>query len=385
MKRFVILWSVLFWGLTATAQEYYTHYQSATEPQTLIASDYLRMSRKEITLPTVNGYTPYKADLHIHSTYTDGTLNIKGRVEEAWCDGLDVISMTDHLSIRVVRDKVGEVTPDSMKVKRGSKPLKAMQSTVKVAKDFGLLVIPGVELTGDGETQGHYNALFIKDISSVYDYDALQAVRNARQQGALIMHNHPGWRHKTLEMNDVEKATYAEGLIDGIELMNGAAFYPGAFETAKTHNLFIASNTDIHATTAQSYRENGYLRNMTLIFAKECTLEAMREALEARRTLAYSFGTVGGEEQLLKEFFAASVSAKQISVDKKKKSRRVKLTNNTSISYTLRVGKGNPVIVRPMTSVIVTASKSKPLSCTVLNMWCGADHQHPTVQIPIQE
>ncbi len=360
------------------------HYQSATEPQTLVASDFIRMSRKEVILPTVKGYTPYKADLHIHSTYTDGTLNIKGRVEEAWCDGLDVIAMTDHLSIRPVKGKVGEVTPDSVKMKRGLKPLRAMQSTVKSAKDFGLLVIPGVELTGDGETQGHYNALFINDIGSVYDYDALQTIRNARQQGALIMHNHPGWRHKTLEMNDVEKAAYAEHLIDGIELMNGSAFYPGAFKTAKEHQLFLASNTDIHATTAQAYRENGHLRNMTLIFAQECTLEAMREALEARRTLTYAFGAVCGEEELLKEFFAASVTAKQISVDKKRKSRRVKVTNNTSIPYTISVGKGHIRTIRPLTSTILTASKNKPISCTVMNMWSGAD-EHPQVKIEIAE
>ena len=42
---------------------------------------------------------------------------------------------------------------------------------------------------------------------------------------------------------------------------------------------------------------------MTLIFAKENTLEALREAIEARRTLAYSFGTIAGDEQLLKDLF----------------------------------------------------------------------------------
>lgn len=384
MKRILVLLSALFVTASVVAQDYTTYYQSGSEPQTLIASGYLRMSRKEIILPTVDGYTPYKADLHIHSTYSDGVMNIKGRMEEAWCDGLDVIAMTDHLSIRPVADKEGEVTPESAKVKRGTKPAKAVESSIDVAKSYGLLVIPGVELTGDGETQGHYNALFINDIKSVYDYKDIQAVRNARQQGALIMHNHPGWRHKTMEMNDVEKAVYAENLIDGIELMNQGAFYPGVFEIAKKHNLFLASNTDIHTTTARVYHDNGFLRNMTLIFAKECTLESMREALESRRTLVYSYGTVAGEELLLKDFFAASVSTKQISEDAKKKSRRVKLTNNSSIPYTLRVRKGSPVMLRPMSSIIVTAPKNKPISCTVLNMLCGAN-QHPTVEIPVQE
>lgn len=370
MKRFVILWSVLFWGLTAMAQEYYTHYQSVTEPQTLIASDYLRMSRKEITLPTVNGYTPYKADLHIHSTYTDGTLNIKGRVEEAWCDGLDVISMTDHLSIRVVRDKVGEVTPDSMKVKRGSKPLKAMQSTVKVAKDFGLLVIPGVELTGDGETQGHYNALFIKDISSVYDYDALQAIRNARQQGALIMHNHPGWRRKSLNMHEWDRMVYDEKLIDGIEIMNTAEFYPKAITRALKYNLFMSSNSDIHGVLERV--EGEPQRNMTFIYAKDKSLASIREALEAHRTIAYSHGTIAGEEPLLRKFVEASLEVRAAGADRKGKMQYV-IKNKSSVEFLVHFEGGNPVVVKGLSSTFLKEVKAGQKSLVVDNAWYGED------------
>ncbi len=380
MKRALLLISALLVALTSVAQEYTTRYQSVSEPQTLLPTGYVRLSRQEVILPTVGGYTPYKADLHIHSTLTDGMVNIKGRMEEAWSDGLDVIAATEHLSIRVVPDTEGKPTPESAKLKRSKASTKAVESATKIAESFGLLVIPGVELTGDAKTQGHFNALFTTDNSVLYDYDAMQAIRNARQQGALIMHNHPGWRHSTLEMTDFEKATYAEGLIDGIELMNGAYFYPGAFEIAKRHNLFMTSNTDIHATTAAQYRGNGHLRNMTLIFAKEFTLESIREALEAHRTLCYSFGTIGGEERLLKEFFEASVTVKKLSVDKKKKSQRVMITNTTSLPYTLRIGKGNPVVLRPLSSVIVTAKIGKPMQCTVLNMFYGAS-EHPVLSI----
>ena len=380
MKRTLLFISTLFVAMSALAQEYTTRYQSVTEPQTLLPTGYVRLSRREIFLPTVNGYNPYKADLHMHSTLTDGVVNIKGRMEEVWSDGLDIIAATEHMSIRPVADKEGQATPESAKLKRSKAAIKAVESATKIAEDFGLLVIPGVELTGDAKTQGHFNALFTTDNSVLYDYDAMQAIRNARQQGALIMHNHPGWRHSTLEMTDFEKATYAEGLIDGIELMNGAYFYPGAFEIAKRHNLFMTSNTDIHATTAQQYRENGHLRNMTIIFAKECTLESIREALEAHRTLCYSFGTIGGEERLLKEFFEASITVKKLSVDKKKKSQRVMITNTTSLPYTLRIGKGNPVVLRPLSSTIVTAKVGKPMQCTVLNMFYGAN-EHPVLSI----
>lgn len=384
MKRFAIFVSVLFVAMSVEAQEYQTRYQSATEPQTLLPEGYVRLSRREIILPSVNGYNPYKSDLHIHSTFTDGVVNIKGRMEEAWSDGLDVIATTEHLSIRPVPDKEGEITPESAKLKRGKNAVKAVDGATKIAENFGLLVIPGVELTGDAKTQGHFNALFTTDNSVLYDYDAMQSIRNARQQGALIMHNHPGWRHPTLDMTQFEEAVYAEGLIDGIELMNGAAFYPGAFATAEKHNLFMTSNTDIHATTAQQYRENGHLRNMTIIFAKELSLSSIREALEAHRTLCYAFGTIGGEESLLKEFFEASITTKSLAVDKKKKSRRVMITNCSSLPYTLRIGKGNPVVLRPLSSTIISARVGKPILCTVLNMWYGAD-KHPQITIDIDK
>lgn len=380
MKKRLFFLCALLVSLSAVAQEYTTRYQSATEPQTLLPTGYMRLSRREIILPSVAGYNPYKADLHIHSTLTDGVVNIKGRVEEAWCDGLDVIAATEHMSIRPVPDTEGLPTPESVRLKKSSSAVKAVTSATKVAETFGVVVIPGVELTGDAKTQGHFNALFTTDNSVIYDYDAMQSIRNADKQGALIMHNHPGWRHSTLEMTEFEKAVYAEGVVDGVELMNGSAFYPRTFNTVKEHKIFMTSNTDIHATTAQQYRYNGHLRNMTIIFAKECTLESLREALEARRTLCYSFGTIGGEEKLLKEFFEASITTERLSVDKKKKSQRVMITNTTSLPYTLRIGKGNPVILHPLSSTIVNAKIGKPLQCTVLNMWCG-ENAHLAVTI----
>lgn len=379
MKRFFFLAVALTMALSSVAQEYSDRYQSKTEPQTLLPVGYMRQSRKEVLLPEVNGYTPYRVDLHMHSTYSDGVVNIKGRVNEAWCDGLDAIAMTEHLSIRPVPE-AGQPTPEKVAAKRGSNASKSVADAIKHAEAHGLLVIPGIELTGNAKTQGHFNALFTTDNKAIYDYDPMQCIRNARKQGALIMHNHPGWRHSTLDMTQFEKDTYAEKLIDGVEIMNGAYFYPRAFDTAKKHNLFITSNTDIHPLSSQVYRENGHLRNMTIIFAKESTLEGLREGLEAHRTLAYAFGTIGGEEKLLKDFFEAAIKTKKLTEDKKKKLIKVMLTNTTSLPYTISVGGGNPIVIRPLSSVIVSAKPGKPVSCKVHNMWYGMD-LHPTVKL----
>ena len=385
MKRPILFAISLLMAFSAVAQGYQTHYQSATEPQTLLPNFPRSTARHEVILPNVNGYTAYKADLHMHSTYSDGVMKYtgKGRVYEAWRDGLDVIAVTDHMGIKVYADKAGATTPDDAKAKKGNRPSQAVKDELKLGGEYGILVIPGVELTGSPQTLGHFNALFTTDNKTIFDYDPLQSIRNARKQGALIMHNHPGWRQSTLEMNDFVKSVYAEKLVDGVEIMNGAYFYPRAIETAKQNKLFFAATTDIHGTTADTYREAGHLRNMTIIFAKELSSEAIREGLEARRTLAYSFGVLSGEEKLLRDFFEASVETRKLAVavtKTKKKVQRVMLTNKSSIPYTLRFGKGNPVFLPAMSSIIVSTKVGKPVQFTVTNLWYGME-QHPVIKL----
>ena len=114
---------------------------------------------------------------------------------------------------------------------------------------------------------------------------------------------------------------------------------------------------------------------MTLIFAKENTLEALREAIEARRTLAYSFGTIAGDEQLLKDLFAASIQTKVLHTD-----THGRLTNNSSVQYVLRFPGQNPFILNPFSTTITSIAKDKPLRLTVENMW-HSEKEHPQIEM----
>ena len=119
-------------------------------------------------------------------------------------------------------------------------PVKLAQET---AAKYGITIIPGAEITREPIAYGHYNALFTTDNNAIYAADALQSLRNAKAQGALVMHNHPGWRRKSLEHPEFEVAAYGEGLIDGIEIMNGGEFYPKAISRAHTKNLIAHRDT----------------------------------------------------------------------------------------------------------------------------------------------
>ena len=118
---------------------------------------------------------------------------------------------------------------------------------------------------------------------------------------------------------------------------------------------------------------------MTLILAKEKTLESIREALESHRTIAYGYNTLCGEEQLLKDFFVASV---RVSVmHRGKSSTNVAITNMTSIPYTIRPEGQNQAKLNPFQTIWYSVPNDKQtFDVEVLNMFCSKDG-HPVVRL----
>ena len=115
-------------------------------------------ARTEIIIPQVNGKNVYKADLHIHTIYSDGDVTPDMRVLEAWHDGLDIIAITDHMEYRrieremlqymdrYVREEFREKGPVNTNIMRqGPDSLGvlvdfnvAYKSASRKAKDYGL-------------------------------------------------------------------------------------------------------------------------------------------------------------------------------------------------------------------------------------------------------
>lgn len=297
MKKLLFLAAALSAACAASAQGYYT---DAYNPDITRHTGRIAAQRAEFILPEVNGYNVYKADLHTHSVYSDGDCTPEFRVREAWYDGLDVLAITEHVEYRRHEGKMlnflkGYVPEGTEAINnniiRRSADERGIQSDLNLpvklaretAREYGLTIIPGAEITREPIAYGHYNALFTTDNNSLYATDALQSLRNAKAQGALVMHNHPGWRRKSLEHPEFEVKAYGEGLIDGIEIMNGAEFYPKAIARAHARKLFVSANTDIHDATAETYRLQGHSRNMTLISpgttrSKRCARRSKRAA-----------------------------------------------------------------------------------------------------------
>ena len=367
------------------------YYEDAVNKEMLHIRQPRTVQRTEFIIPAIDGYTPYKADLHTHTIFSDGHLSMESRIREAWKDGIDVMAVTEHLEHRpherdLVKYMEGGYIAKGTKAQANTFVSKnfpekgaikvnlnfPVELATKIAKDYDLTIIPGIEITRkpDG-VYTHLNALFTKDNNTIYDPDPMQSTRNAKAQGALIMHNHPGWLRTDMKPSKFDKAIYKEGLVDGIEIMNGVEFYPKAITRAQKMNFFVSANTDAHHPTAERYAEYGEHRNMTIIFAKDKSLESLREALEARRTLACSFGVLAGDEALLRKVAEASLTVRRMSDDAKGR-KRIIVTNNSSIRWIIARNGQRTEELRPHSSQIFTA-KSKDNSATLLNTWSGED------------
>lgn len=372
-------------SISASAQY---HYTDANNPEMLHHVASKAPCRKVFTLPVVNGYNIYLADLHTHSAYSDGSVLPKFRIAEAWQDGLDIIAITEHIEYRPAEKAFYEYLKKYTAVEYNKEkginiPMVDLNTAVNVAategENYDILVIPGSEITRNGTTVGHFNALFTTDNNLIYDEDPVQAIRNAKAQGALVMHNHPGWRKTSLDFTATEKIAYEEGLIDGVEVMNGSEFYPGIIDRVQERGLFIAANSDIHGATAVDYRLTGSDRPMTLILARDKSMESIREALESNRTIALGYGELCGEEGLLAELFKASITFDELNVTEKNKV--LQLTNKTSIPYLIQLEGKNPIHIDPHSAVRMTIDKNtKMLKMSIINMWCSAD-SHPVVEL----
>ena len=388
IKRIVVFLSLVLTAVIPAGAQY--HYQDSKNVEMLRHSEYHTPVRTEMYIPQVCGYNVYKSDLHTHSVYSDGDVTPKYRIREAWLDGLDVMAVTEHIEYRpneaVFCDYLKEYTgKESGPLAKGSEEDISKVDLNYVVKEsqeeavkYGILLIPGTEITRNGKEVGHFNALFTIDNNLIYDKDPVQAIRNAKAQGALVMHNHPGWTRKNIAMTETEVKAYGEGLIDGVEVMNGVEFYPGVIDRVREGKMFIAANTDIHASTAVEYNVYGETRPMTLILAKDRSLDSIREALEAGRTIAYGFGHLCGSEELLLDLFKASVTLGPVD------GKKVSLTNMTSVPYIIKKENSNPVRI-PAFSTYNTSipENAETLSLTVLNLWIGAD-THLKVELPIK-
>jgi 3',5'-nucleoside bisphosphate phosphatase len=127
---------------------------------------------------------PLLCELHAHTTWSDGQLEIRELVDVYGKAGFDVLAVTDH----VVRDRV-HVHRENFDVYLSE----IEDEAERALSEHGLLVLPGLELTDDhpeSERAAHALAIGVRGFVGLEDgLDA--ALRQAADEGALLIGAHP--------------------------------------------------------------------------------------------------------------------------------------------------------------------------------------------------
>jgi hypothetical protein len=113
---------------------------------------------RKIVFPDIPGYNTMICDFHQHSVFSDGLVWPSIRVAEALFDGLDAISVTDHIEYL---PNSGDIPfPDRNRV---------FQIAQEAAKDQDLLVISGSRLLGyaSGTRQRYFHTDAHKLVGSI--------------------------------------------------------------------------------------------------------------------------------------------------------------------------------------------------------------------------
>jgi hypothetical protein len=251
--------------------------------------------RYELQFPDLPGYVTLACDLHMHTMFSDGAVWPSVRVDEAWRQGLDAIAITDHIEYQPHKDDVP------------TKHERPYELALGTARTHGLLLVKAAEITRD-TPPGHFNALFLDTVAALDTKEFLDVIRRANEQKALVVWNHQGW--KGPEQGcwlDVHTTIYDKKWFHAMEICNGDEYYPDAHKWALEKNLTMIGATDSHDPDLRTKSTSADHRTMTLVFAKERTLDGLKEALHAGRTVVWYKDQLIGRRELLEPFWAGCV------------------------------------------------------------------------------
>ena len=171
-------------------------------------------------------------DFHIHTKYSDGSVGLRRTVDLFGQAGFDVIAITDHVVNgdnpfgKLANRFKFSVTGESFKVYMSH----IAEEAERAWDRYGLLIIPGVEITKNSfssDKSAHLLLIDIKEfIPASWDYEKI--FLEAKKQDALIVACHP---HRTSD----------KAFVDTLFLWNNRdkyARYIDAWEIANRDDVF---------------------------------------------------------------------------------------------------------------------------------------------------
>ncbi|MDZ7670324.1 MAG: Sb-PDE family phosphodiesterase [Gammaproteobacteria bacterium] len=351
-------------------------------------------AQRPIVFPDTSTHKTLVVDLHTHSVFSDGHVWPTVRVAEAQRDGLDAFAVTEHLEYQPHLTDIPH--PDRnrsyLEAKRAAanldlKVIPGVEITrvddsghinAIFVSDANALVKQQFELRRQDEhmfdtreeaeeyafeTSGMFRgahqvehdgnqvwmpfddqaAYFaLANFSHAVTRPPEEVLRAANDQGAFLFWNHPDFESVDAGFNDFHATAIESGLLHGIEIANGDRYYQNAHRLALAHDLALIGVSDVHELIAWDYRpdagENPGHRPVTLVFAEADTIDGIRQALLARRTVVYWKDTLIGRPEHLVPLLEASIAIDKLDV--MPWGIRVVLANRSDAPMTLRNATG---------------------------------------------
>lgn len=349
------------------------------------SQDHSHALGRKLKFPDILGYKTLKCDFHQHTVFSDGSVWPDIRVQEALMDGLDAISLTEHLEYQPHKDDIPH--PDRNR---------SYDIAIKEAETHDLIIVRGSEITRK-MPPGHNNAIFLSDANKLLVDDSIQVFREAKKQGAFIFWNHPNWTPQRKDgmatLTDVHRLLIREKLLDGIEVVNDQTYSDEALQIALDNNLTIMGTSDIHKLIDWDFKvAAGGHRPLTLVFAKERTAESIKDALMSRRTVAVYKDLLIGRNEFLIPLIESSLKIMSAKYIGKYNVLGVEIENLSSTDITLQNQTGftlhnnNDIILLKSgekTTVEIKTIERKPdvsLKFIVLSA-VNAPNKHPLITL----
>ena len=302
-----------------------------------------------IEFPDTANYQTLTVDLHTHSVFSDGHVWPRIRVGEALRDGLDALAVTEHL----------EWQPHLADIPHPDRN-RAYEDAMQAVGVQDLLIIPGSEITREAPV-GHMNAVFIKDANKLLkapnpsadasdtrayynhagEWSAQEAVQAANDQGAFVFWNHPYWTAQNpdgiAKIPEFHRRNARANLLHGIEIANGDTYSEEAFAIALKHDLTLIGVSDVHNLIDWDYEpHNGGHRPVTLVLANERSLDGIREALFAQRTVVWFKNELYARPAEMNELLASSINVVSANWRGDTSVMVVRIHNRTDATFLLR-------------------------------------------------
>jgi len=226
-------------------------------------------------------------DLHIHTSFSDGTVPIEEVVRLYGEAGLDVIAITDHL-FDTTHPKSRELYTEGKSIKDPEGYFKKIEEVAQWAWErWNLLVIPGLEVCNINDDY-HILAIDLKKAVNP-NQEASGVIDEIHRQGGLAIASHPPLKLSyflqgdkvSIERHPLHLWNHRERYVTMID----------AWEIANRDDLFDAVGLERLPHIANSdFHEPLHLNSWKSLVYAEKSKESIKKAILERRVALFLFG-----------------------------------------------------------------------------------------------